>query len=408
MPGHAHRALLYEWRDVPLPGGGKVHPHLGAVPYIDGGALHLIYGAASGGPPRALFDHGIGAVAALFAWFVRLAPGVRRTTGRLLEAILPAVPELSPALAEQAVADQLARFRIRFAVFRLLFKRWKVGSVVVLDPDGKVAEVAAAKALSLPVVEVQHGMFSAREPDYSWSSAHRAGPVPLPLPDKVVVFGPLWSHELVRAGYWRGDEINQCRNPVLAAFRVARARRSPRDGSNPLTVLFASQAYVRADALGFLRQTLAMQATRAAEIFCLRIKVHPLEQEQRGEYARLALEFPRACILVPEGIDGFEELLRADVVVGYTSLMLLEAIGLGIPVVGLRGGSVAEGFGSTFGLPANATFVDECDCPQALVAQLEAWRQPGMLEHRSRRIEAVSTAIYKLDGPGIEDILAAS
>jgi hypothetical protein len=175
-----------------------------------------------------------------------------------------------------------------------------------------------------------------------------------------------------------------------------------------LTVLFASQAYVRAEALGFLRQALTAHEVSAVEIFCLRIKVHPLEDMHRGDYARLALEFPRTCILVPEGIDGFEELLRADVVAGYTSLMLLEAIGLGIPVIGLRGGSVVEGFSATFGLPPDATCVDECDSPLDFVAQLETWQRPGMLELHSRRIDAVSTTIYDLEGAGIETVLAAS
>jgi hypothetical protein len=399
-PKAAAQALLYERRVVPLPNGNFVHPHLGAVPASRPDLLHIVYGGAPRDRRRnILSDHGIGAVAACLAWMLRRAPGIRTTARTLEEAVAPAFPELPKDALRRVAADQLARFRIRSALFRMLFRRWQVRSIVVLDPDGKVPEVAAAKSLSLPVVEVQHGMFSAREPDYSWSAAHRRSTAALPLPDKVVVFGPLWQNELARAGYWRSDEIILSRSPVITAFRDARAGRQPRRSSDPLTVLFPTQGYVRAAALAFWREVLS----KAAEpLFRLRIKVHPLEEANRRDYEALAEEFPRICQLVPKNVDGFEEMSRADVVAGYTSLMLLEAIGLGIPVIGLRGGAAVEGFSSVFGLPPQTTLVDEIEAPADFLRQLQRFREPGALERVSQDIDAMSHTIFAFDGPQIE------
>lgn len=404
-PGSASLALLYEQRQVPLPGGGAVHPHLGALPAARAGLLRIIYGETAAERRRdVLLDHAIGAVAAALAWMIRPAPAIRKATGQIVAAVSPECPEIPERWIRVAIADQLARFRVRRALFRMLFRRWGVRSIVVLDPDGKVPEVAAAKSLSLPVLEVQHGMFSAREPDYSWSAVHRAGSLPLPLPDRVVVFGPMWRNELVQAGYWRQGEVVQSQSPVIAAFRAARARRPPRDGSDPLTVLFPSQGYVRAAALAFWREALAEASTTG---FRLRIKVHPLERAKRSDYARLADEFPYACQLVPESVDGFDELLRADIVAGYTSLMLLEAVGLGIPVIGLRGGAVTEGFSSVFGIPRDVTFIEELDTSRELLSRIEALGQSGILDVETRRIAAVSSTIFDLDGPGIETVIKA-
>ena len=404
FPRCSPRALLYEQRRVPLPGGGSVHPHLGNVPSAQADDLHVVYGRAvrSGGKAM-LFDHGVGAVAAALAWLLRGLPAISLAGDPMAEVVSAACPEIPERAVRRAVSDQLARFRVRRALFRALFRRFGVRSVVVLDPDGKVPEVAAAKSLALPVIEVQHGMFSAREPDYSWAGLHRQGSARLPLPDKVIVFGALWRDELVRAGYWRPEEIIQSQSPVIAAYRAARARRSARDKADPVTVLFPSQAYVRSAALAFWREVLSTAPDAALR---LRIKVHPLEQTDRSDYARLADKFPRTCQLVSDGIDGFEELLKADIVAGYTSLMLLEAVGLDIPVIGLRGGPVAEGFASVFGLPPHMTPVKEVTSAAQFLEQIESLRQPGALEAARQKIASVSSEVFDRDGPRIEAALA--
>ena len=404
LPHPSPRALLYEQRQVPLPDGGSVHPHLGTVSGSGPDVLHVIYGVADGTRHGTmLLDYGVGAVAAAIAWVIRGLPDIRTVSASIAVAVSLACPEIPEHSIRHAVTDQLARFRVRRMLFRTVFRRLGVRSVVVLDPDGKVAEVAAAKSLGLPVIEVQHGMFSAREPDYSWAHVHRASSARLPLPDKVIVFGAFWRDELLRAGYWRPDEIIQSQSSVIAAYRAARARRAARSMTDPVTIFFQSQAYVRSAALDFWREVLSGSPESDLQ---LRIKVHPLEEAHRSDYGRLVDEFPQLCRLVPDGVDGFEEMLKADVVAGYTSLMLLEAVGLDIPVIGLRGGPAAEGFASVFGLPADLAMIKELDTAAEFLEQVQALRQPGALEAASRGVASMSSTVFDRDGPRVEAALA--
>jgi hypothetical protein len=404
-------ALLYDRRVVRLPDGSVTDPHLGIFASAsDPTKLHYLYSWGGLGlerrAARTLLDHDIGALAAAAARLGRRSRAVAATTERLAPAVLQTCPELAADAVRSMIADQLARFRVRSALFRRLYRRWQVSSVIVLDPDGKVAEVAAAKASGLPVIEVQHGMFGTQEPDYSWTVAHRTAAAPLPVADTVVVFGSLWRCELITAGYWAERAVVQAANPIVGPFRRARAAgyRPPEPGA-PLAVLFASQGYVRGHALAFWRALLAVQRQRPA--LALRIKVHPMERNERAAYDALAAEFPEHCTVVTDPGETYPEMLRADVVAGYTSLMLVEAIGMGIPTVGLRGGAAEEGLLATFGMPELAGAVEEVASADGLLALLRRAADPGVLATWTGRVSAVSDTVFDRDGPPVESVLAA-
>lgn len=406
VPQGGKQALLYEPREVVLPGGRVAHPHLGTRPYDGQPAFRCVYGASGGlWQDGAMADHGVSAVLAVLANVLRRRPGIRAAARRLTDAVADACPELPRAALDNMIADQLARFRLRARLFRWLFRRAGVQSVVVLDPDSKVAEVAAARSLGIPVTEVQHGMFSAREPDYSWSAVHRALPVPLPLPDRILVFGAFWRDEILRAGYWTADEVEQVRNPLVAAYRVVRHSHARQKVGGPLRILFASQGYIRATALDFWESVLTQWETTSDAKAGLRIKLHPLEEEYRYEYEALARRFPNYCTVVPSSVDAFEELLETDLLVGYTSLMMLEATGIGVPVIGLRGGAAADGFAATFGLDPAATGIEECTSPACFIARIRAFSDAQC--PRSRGCGApVIRSIFDHDGPDVEAVLS--
>jgi hypothetical protein len=188
-----------------------------------------------------------------------------------------------------------------------------------------------------------------------------------------MVFGALWRDEILRAGYWRPDEVMQVKNPLIEAYRSARQERK-RTNDAGIRVLFASQGYVRPAALQFWTEVLTKCASDPDFEIDLRIKVHPLEENCRSEYEALARRFPGHCTVVPQCVDAFEELIEADLMVGYTSLMMLEATGVGVPAIGLRGGAAAEGFAATFGLTAAATGIEEFASASCFLQRLRDWR----------------------------------
>lgn len=411
VPIEADLALFYEPREVvPVP-GITLHPHLGDINRLNLGqrVLHYRYDWGttrdrSAGP--GLFDnYGIGAVTAAGASVVSHAPSIRRLAEALSDAIAASIPELPRQVVTLTVSNQLARFRIQFALIRLLLKRWKVRSIVVLDASAKVPEIAAAKSLGLPVTEVQHGMFSANEPQYSWTAVHRSLPLKLPLPDRVVVFGPLWGDQLRRAGYWCGDEIIEAPSPILDRYRHLATQKKRAGAGSPLRLVFPTQPYVQQAAIQFLNGILERQKTSGSEAFYLRIKIHPLEQTQRSEYLVLADNYPESCSLAADDSEAFDEMLKADCVFGYTSLMLLEAIGLGIPVIGLRGGAAAEGFCTTFGMPELADIVPEVSSPEAFLSLISRWRNSTGYAEQSDLVASAVARVYTVQGPKVEDII---
>lgn len=367
--GKSEGVMLYEERYVSLPDGRKVHPHLGELTRIEqnGPWLHYRFpwGEVSSFFPRAgkVEDYGISSLVALGSFFLRRGKVEVDVSRLLVDELLLEFPKLKSDELYYVAADQLARFRCRFIFSKWLLKRWGVSKVVVLDSDGKIPEIAAAKSLGLSVTEVQHGMFSADEPDYSWRPLHRNLPHKSPLPDKVIVFGPLWANQLREAGFWRGNEIIEAQNPVIGEYFRLRKEKSEKSLSayaEPLTVLFPTQEYIKDDAIRFWRSVLELSEVKEGKLFHLAIKIHPLEICRPERYVALAKDYPDIVSIVPANKEAFEEMLSVDIVAGYTSLMLIEALGIGLSVVGLEGVGAGKGMSETFRMPELESYICSC------------------------------------------------
>jgi hypothetical protein len=404
LPARRTVAVLYSPRQSRCADGTMVHPHLDALVRPERSVLHCAYGW--GGNRTSIgrgfiAEHGIAAIVAIAARAVARSPSIQLTAAKLALAVAATFPEAADAVGRPVIADQLARFRVRRWLYRLLFARSGVRAVAVTDAGGKTGEIAAAKSLGLPVVEVQHGMFSHDEPDYAWVRAHRGAGREMPLPDAIIVFGPLWRRELARNDYWRDKEILLASNPVLNSYRSSAPMRR-RERESPLVVLFATQWYVRADAIAFLNAALDLQRSSGSRLFQLRIKLHPAEHAAERDYAKLAQTFPEDCVLAPASSEAFAEILQADLVTGFTSMMLLEAIGLGVPALSIGTGAGKEGFCTAFGIEELRDVVPEVDTPARFIGHLRAMSQPDAWREARAAADKAAAAIYTLDGCTVE------
>lgn len=411
-PKHdAALALFYEPREVQLSSGLCIHPHLGNMAALGepNQILHYRYdwnvAAAKAQGPRLVDNYGIGALVAAGALVLARQPSLRSRAQRLSAAAREILPEVSDAAAVEIIANQLARFRIQSRLMLRLLRRSRVRSVVVLDAFAKMAEVAAARALGLKVLEVQHGMFSVREPAYSWRAKHRDLPGRWPLPDRIAVFGPLWSEQLKSAGFWRGDEVVEAPNPLLSTYRTLLAAGRTARRSSSFRILFSAQGYVKSAGLEILERFLALEEVRNTGDISLRIKMHPLERDSGAEYFELARRYPQLCYVVCPDRDAFQEMAEADCVIGFTSLMLLEALGLGIPAISLRGGPANAGFCTTFAVPQLATAMPEVFTGDELYALIDDWRSPGAFEAQRLIVSESISQIYAFGGTCIEAVV---
>ncbi len=404
LPARRTVAVLYSPRQSRRADGTMVHPHLDALVRPERSVLHCAYGW--GGNRTSIgrgyvAEHGIAAVVAIAARAVAMSPSVQLTAAKLTLSIATTFPEAAGAVGRDVIADQLARFRVRKWLYGLLFARSGVRAVAVTDAGGKTGEVAAAKSLGLPVVEVQHGMFGHDEPDYAWVQAHRGFGRAMPLPDAIIVFGPLWKRELARNDYWRDQDILLANSPILTSYRRSEPVRRRERGS-PLVVLFATQWYVRSDAIAFLSAALDLQRKSGARVFQLRVKLHPAEIAAERDYAALAETFPEDCVLAPAATEAFAEILQADLVTGYTSMMLLEAIGLGVPALSIGTGAGKEGFCTAFGIEELRDVVPEVDTPAKFIEQLRAMAHPDAWRAARAAADRAAAALYTLDGRTVE------
>ncbi len=408
-----HRGiLLYEDRLVVLGDGSSVHPHIGDIRKLERDSPWMRYrfpwgrGASLLPPSGTYDDYSIGAVSAALARLVSAAPRVCATAEALTQALAPHLCQLDAPTLHMLVADQLARFRVRFWIARRLFLPTRAGEVVVVDPDGKTPEVAAALSLGLRVTEIQHGMFDAREPDYSWSAKHRTLAARMPLPDRIVVFGTFWADQLQKAGYWPPTAVICARNALIADCR-RRVKKSMNEGA-PVAILFPSQSYMRAEAIELWSQILTHQAAKGEKRFELRVKIHPLEAADAGIYGQLRERYPDAVAIIEPNEDPYQAIVAADLVVGYTSFMLVEALAIGVAVAAIRQSTAAESFGATFDFPAfdRATPVI-CDA-MSLWALLDPASSGQKLEAMRRAALPIVAEVHCADAPAVHDIVGAA
>jgi len=120
------------------------------------------------------------------------------------------------------------------------------------------------------------------------------------------------------------------------------------------------------------------------------IKVHPSERDQAAGYAALAGEFPSLCRIAGADEDASRVMLDHDVVVGYTSFALIEAVGLGRAAVSISGEQTP---GGVFAL---------CPIPGAreLIATVSSPAELGALVARGATIAPSAKGFFAPQPPG--------
>jgi hypothetical protein len=156
---------------------------------------------------------------------------------------------LDGGLRRSKIRLALALFEARRRVFRRLFGKAGLRALVLTYAPGRTGEIAAARELSIPVFELQHGVISAHCPDYAWPDSYRAFKADMALPDKIGLFGPMFAREIRRSGFWADDEtaaIGAAWTRFLGGDRTATAQ-----PGGPLRLVFMTQATNRPAAIAF-------------------------------------------------------------------------------------------------------------------------------------------------------------
>jgi hypothetical protein len=265
----------------------------------------------------------IDAAAALW----RVSPGAEvASASRIFAATLRDDLGLT-SIDDSWVSRRLYRFTSSKRMYRSILRRVRPEFVVVADP-GEHALVAAGKEQGCSVLELQHGIADVSNASYVWplvATAHRSQ---MPIPDRLLLYGEHWRHELHRCGFW-GESLRVVGSPRVDRYREQPSRRS----TDACTIVFTTQGLDVGLVTSFLRD--ALQRLIPGLSLRLVVKLHPIYDSDPQPYREAFAPFAEHVdvLSADEGASTFELLHRANLHVSIASASHYDAVGLGVPTI---------------------------------------------------------------------------
>ncbi|HLD16424.1 MAG TPA: hypothetical protein VJB02_01755 [Coxiellaceae bacterium] len=340
-----------------------------------------------------LYESYVGNVFFLFSILISKNKPIRDTTFKLCQEIKNYFPEdlMGPIFKKCSI--NLSIFFLKYNFYKYLFRRTQAIKLFIQDPDAKPGEVAAAKLLKIPVVEIQHGMFGPDDVDYSWKSTARKLKSYMPVSDQILVYGSAWKDILLSNGFWHESEIKVIAHSEINFYR--RLKNRPSRLYQPIILLFPTQNHVRSKGIYFLKALLDYQAKKKENLFKVIIKIHPTEWRMSSCYEKLSVDFPRSCYVLPLKANSYLSLLDAHIVIGFSSLMMIEAVALQIPAISI-GEKEDGGFCEIYHLEQLKKWIPHFCDPIALYDYLKYLAQEQRYLALQENLREISESFYSV------------
>lgn len=298
----------------------------------------------------------------------RFRPAVREAAIALAAKLASVTPEVAGLTWHRVCLDAVSMFEARRIAWTTVFARLKPDVVIMTNAPYLSGEVAAARSCGALVAEFQHGLFGPRCPEYGWPGSLATERARMPVADRLFVFGDLFRAGALKNGFWRAEDVRAIGSAAIENVRHTAA--SPRSSAAEPRLVFLTQPMTRAEAIVFWRQFLTAVTAGELPRASLTIKVHPSEREQTSDYAILLTEFPTLCRIAGSDEDANRVMLDHDVVVGYTSYGLIEAVGLGRKAVSISGAQAPGGVFALCPIPGAVDAIPTVSSPAELGAVL--------------------------------------
>lgn len=296
----------------------------------------------------------------------RFRPAVRAVAESLAARLSAVTPEVAGLTWNRVCLDAVSMFEARRIAWTMVFARLKPDVVMMTNAPYLSGEVAAAKTCGAMVAEFQHGLFGPRCPEYGWPGGLASKRALMPVADRLFVFGDLFRAGALKNGFWKADEVRAIGSAAIERQRES-AVAATRHGDEPRLV-FLTQPMTRPEAVVFWRRFLDGVTSGEFSRASLTIKVHPSERAQTTHYAGLASEFASLCRVASPEEDVNRVILDHDLVVGYTSYGLVEAVGLGRAAVSISGAQAPGGVFALCPIPGAADAIPTVSSPAELAA----------------------------------------
>ncbi len=212
-------------------------------------------------------------------------------------------------------------FYAEYLLFSFLFR--------VLQPEVLLSNeilgtgiMGAAQKKGIRIIELQHGLMDEYYPQYQLNPLFLKTPNTVIGPDMIAVFGAFHKHQLISKKYWQENEIY-----VLGKKHYRSEKKSPERVSSKMTILFPSQG----NALFQQTQDLLVSLIKLIKGINahLILKLHPSEKEEAKEWYYSFAEDHNDAVTIIHLEKNINEILPGcDIVMGYHSTVLFEAVAL--------------------------------------------------------------------------------
>jgi len=243
------------------------------------------------------------------------------------------VPGVNPAAALAGLDHEAVRFAVLYDAMSRVLEG--TGTAVVLSDCyyDRIWAVAAARSLGIPVLELQHGIVYDGHVAYQFDpatvAAHRDT---LPIPDRILSFGPYFNRVFTAGGGWTADQVTDAGFPRMSSQQQAFSW-SPPPAGGTLRILVSAQWILASHTRRFLTE-LSHALAPGIELV---VKPHPLDDA--GMYDGI----DGVAVCDPQ-LDFYEALGSCHLHASVFSTTLVESVGLGVPsvVIGLPGAENAN------------------------------------------------------------------
>ena len=299
----------------------------------------------------------------------RFRPAVRGAATAIAEKLASITPQAADLTWHRVCLDAMSLFESRRLAWTRVFASLRPDAVFMTNAPYMSGEVAAAKAAGAMVAEFQHGLFGPRCPEYGWPGALAKERARMPVADRLFVFGELFRGAALKNGFWRADDVRAIGSAAIERQRI-RATTASSNSGEP-RIVFLTQPMTRPQALSFWRPFLEGVTSGAFARATLTIKIHPSERDRTPDYAALATAFPSLCRIAAAEQDATQVMLDHDVVAGFTSYGLIEAVGLGRAAVSISGEQTPGGVFALCPIPGAADAIPTVSSPAELSALID-------------------------------------
>jgi hypothetical protein len=214
----------------------------------------------------------------------------------------------------------------RIRLYRLVLWRLRPGCVLIPN-SGQFALFLAARALGIPFVEMQHGIFSENHPDSLPASVLNFDQSSMLLPDLLTVYGSWWGDRLRNTALGRLGRIREVGAFSIDTARAMRLRQFSSDGREPVVTLTSQGTGVERLA-DFLAEFLNLYPGPLR----LNIRLHPSYEAGARHYDGRFSNDDRVKLWAGNSKpDTFEMIAMSDLHLSVSSACHYEALGIGTP-----------------------------------------------------------------------------